>query len=85
MNTTRCGDPKEGLQELGSNIRLDGFQQTHQKEKTLFLHFGVLRKRIRLWGERQLASTLDQSAPPLPSSYAIYRGRVKFFKMILTH
>jgi len=35
-------------------------QQTHQKEKTTFLHFGVLRKRLRHRGEKQFANTFDQ-------------------------
>jgi len=43
--------------------------RTHQKEKT-FLHCGVLRKRIKLWGERRLPYTPDQRASPL--SYTSY-------------
>jgi len=53
---------KEALQVRGSDILPDEFQQTHQKEKIAFLHFGILRKRIRLWGEMQLTSIPDRSA-----------------------
>ena len=55
-----------------------------QKEKAIFLHFGVLRKRIKLQGEKQFASTPDRRAPSLPPSYAIYEGRVRFFRTTLT-
>jgi len=76
--------PQEALQERGNDIRPDGFWQTHQKEKITFLHFDVLRKRIKLRGEMQLSSTLDRSAPSLPSLYALYGESVRFFIPILT-
>ena len=34
--------------------------KTPQKEKATFFHFGVLRKRFRLLGERQFTSTPDR-------------------------
>ena len=54
--------------------------KTPQKEKVTFLHFVVLRKRIRLRSEKQFASTPDQRAPSLPFLYTLYGGRVKFFR-----
>ena len=51
----------------------------HQKEKTIFLYFGVLRKRIRIRGEKQFVSTPDQKASFYPSLYALHGGRVRFF------
>jgi len=54
-----------------------------QKEKAAFLHFGVLRKNIKLWDETQFTGTPNRRAPSLPS-YALYGGRIRFFRTILT-
>jgi len=56
-----------------------------KRKKTTFLHFGVLRKRIRLRDEKQFASISDQRDSSPPSSYTLYRGRIKFLRTILTH
>jgi len=59
-------------------------EKVPQIEKASFLHFGVLRKRSKLWSEKQFASTPNRRAPSLPSSCPRYEGRVGSYGMILT-